>query len=182
MANVTKLSRSFKQALIGAVPSIPVVWTLTAGISPIETIVDGMTFYEFSNLDSQEMNTEVTIPTNYLGATPINLVSGTFFTTPVVGNVLFKAYVSLIRPSSTVEGAYPNDYTSTNVQIPVSIVSNQFTEIPSIDIATALGVVGISVQANDRLRVKVYRDIAGEAPSVAGNVYLLKQSFVVKFS
>lgn len=182
MPNVTKLSRSFKITPSGSIPSIPTAWELTSAIAPLEVNVGGMIFYEFSNLDSQEMHTEITIPTNYTGGTPINLISGIFFTAPVVGNVLFRAYVSLIRPSSSVEGVYPNNYTSTNVQIPVSIVSNQFTEIPSIDIASALGVVGIAVQANDRLRVKFYRDIANEAPNAAGNVYLLKQSFVVKFS
>jgi len=180
--NVTKLSRSFKQSLSGIIANIPTVWDITSGITPIETIVNGMIFYEFSELDPQEIHTEVTIPSNYLGGTPINLVNGVFYTAPVVGNVLFKAYVSLIRPSTTVEGTYPNNYTSTNIQIPVSAVSNQFTEIPSIDIASALGVVGVSVQANDRLRINLYRDIAAEAPSALGSAFLLKKSFVVKFS
>lgn len=180
--NVTKLSRSFKQSLTGVIAPIPVIWDVTTGVTPVESIVDGMIFYEFSNLNSQELFTEVSIPSNFLGGTPINLSSGMFFTAPVVGNALFKADVSLIRPSVTIEGTYPNNYTSTNVQIPVSIVSNQFTEIASIDITNALGVVGVSVQANDRLRIRLYRDIAGETPSVADNVYLLKKSFVVKFS
>ena len=183
MPNVTKLSRRpTSSSPVLPVPSIPTVWDLTDAVAPLETIINGMVFYEFSDLDSQQMHTEITIPSNYIASSAISLESGMFYTAPVAGNVLFKAQVSLIRPSSTVEGTYPNNYLSTNVQIPVSIVSNQFTEIPSIDLSSVLGVIGIAVLPNDRLKVTFYRDIANESPSCAGSVFLLQKSFVVKFS
>jgi hypothetical protein len=181
--NVTKLSRSNKaQPPLASSSPIPTVWDLSSGVAPVEAVINGMVFYEFSHLDSQEMHTEVTIPSNYVAGSMVNLISGMFFTSAVVGNVLFRAQVSLIRPSVTVEGTYPDSYVSTNAQIPVSVVANQFTEISSIDITSMFGAVGVAIQANDRLRVTFYRDIASEAPSAVASAFLLKKSFVVKFS
>jgi len=185
MPNVTRISRSLSNApSLSPVPDIGIDWFSTGDISPLEVTIDNMSFYKFSNLDAQEIQCEITLPNNFIGGTPINLLNGLFHTPAIVGNVLFRADVTLIRPSSTVEGVYPNTYTSTNVVIPVNPIANSFANIDSINLTSA-GLIVIPAQARDRLRVKLYRDITGEINSsnpCMDDVYLLKKSFVAKIS
>jgi hypothetical protein len=186
MPNVTRISRSFQNVpapTIGA-SDIAIEWFSTGDLSPEEVIIDNMSFYKFSNLDAQELQCEITLPNNYVNGSAINLINGMFFTEEVLGNVLFSADVALIRPSVSVEGVYPDTYSSTNSVIGVDPVSKKFTNINSIDLSLA-GVINIPAQAQDRLRVKLYRNIPQEISSAnpcLGDVYLLKKSFVAKVS
>lgn len=183
MPNVTKLSRSMKAAITNLVTDIPIEWKITAGISPIESIVNGIPFFQFSSLDTQEIYTEVTLPNNYVGGTLVSLLNGIFYTSEVAGNVLFKTEATLIRPSLTVQGIYPSNEISVNAQIPVSAVSKEFTSIDAITLTDGSGAIGgVTLQAKDRIRIRLYRDIGSEAPPCNGDVFLMQASFNVKAS
>lgn len=179
----SRLSRSFtgvaKTISLNVISDIDVDWKLTGEKSPVELIVDGMNFLEFSNEDNQTIQTEIRIPNNYVSGKPIRLVNGSFYTNQVAGKVLFKVEVTLIRPSETVQGDYVNVFES-QVEIPVNAISKKFIQINEMMLSSISGQVGITVSAKDILRVKFYRDSLNESDPCNGPVYLMKESFIAK--
>lgn len=180
----SRLSRSFRQQAqqisLNIVPDIDIDWKLTGEKSPVETIQDSIEYLEFSNEDSQEIITEVKIPSNYLTGKPIRLVNGAFYTNETMGTILFKCRVSVIRPNVTVNGSFEAEVESDNEYI-VDGTQGKISEIAEIPLTNNVGQVdGFLVRAKDILRITFYRD--PENDNCAGPVYLMKESFIVKAS
>jgi hypothetical protein len=182
----SRLSRSFKQAVntisLNIVSDIDVDWMLTGDKSPVEQIFDQMSFLEFSHEDSQEIISEVRVPSNYLTGKPIRLVNGSFFTNETMGTIMFKCHVSVIRPNITAQGSFEAEVESDNEFI-VNGSQGTHTQIDEIPLTDAFGMIdGFQVRAKDILRIRFYRDPEAESVSSLGSAYLMKESFIVKAS
>lgn len=152
-------------------------------LAPIDESQDGIFLKSFSNLDAQEMYLTVNVPSDYLPGTQIKLRSGSFFSSVVSGNVLFRSLTSLLKPSVTVMGVYPDQYTSTNIQVAVNAIANTLTNIGDIDLTSSIGTINsVAVAAGDKLIVKLVRAVSVETSGVAGSAKLLINNLEIKFT
>lgn len=156
-------------------------WAKSGTTSPETYLIDGMELESFYDTETMEIYTTITIPTSYRAGKQIKLVAGAFFCSSAAGNVFFKTQTALLRDSSTVLGTYSNIHTSTNSQVTLT-VSNQLKAIGDLQLTDASGQInGVAVAAGDKLRVRLYRDIASETSS-ATTAHLMINNFETKFT
>lgn len=161
--------------------SLSLNWSKSGNISPLQSFVDGMSVEDFSNEESQEVYAVFKVPDSFLGGSQISLKGLSFFTPLTAGNVLFKAQTTLIKSGSTVIGTYTNQRTTTNTQVAVAGVSNRVTNVGDLDITDGTGQInGVGVASGDTVRVRLYRDVAGEISGLADVARLLLESCEVK--
>jgi hypothetical protein len=159
------------------------IWEKLGGISPEDESQDGIKLESFSNLDTQEMFLTVNVPSDFVPGTPVKLTNGAFFTSVTSGNVRFRTQTAILRADTTVLGTYSNIHTSVNAQTIVSAVANRMTVTGDIDLTDEDGLInGVSVQAGDKLRIRLYRDIASETSGAAGKAKLMINNLEIKFS
>jgi hypothetical protein len=182
----SRLSRSFnviaKKISLNIVPDIDIDWQLTGDKSPVEFIVNEMAFMEFSHEDSQEIITEVRIPSNYLNGKPIKLMNGSFFSNEIEGKVLFKCQTSIIRPETTIQGSFESEV-EVGTEYEINPVQGRYTQIDEILLSDAEGKInGVAVKAKDILRIRFYREPENESVICDGSVFLMKESFTLRAS
>lgn len=157
--------------------SFSLSWNKSGTLSPVQSFVDGMSIEDFSNEETQEMYATFKVPNSFLGGSQILLRGLSFFTSLTAGNVLFKAQSTLIKSGSTVIGTYPNQRTTTNAQLAVAGVSNQVKDVGDLDLTDLTGQInGVAVAGGDTIRIRLYRDVAGETSGLADVARLLLES------
>jgi hypothetical protein len=156
-------------------------WVKSGTTSPETYLVDGFELESFYDTETMEIYTSITVPSSYQAGVQIKMVSGAFFCSSAAGNVFFKTQTALLRDASTVLGTYSNIHTSTNSQVTLS-VSNQLKAIGDLQLTDASGQInGVAVAAGDKLRIRLYRDVASETSS-ATTAHLMIDNFEVKFT
>lgn len=152
-------------------------WNKSGIISPIQSFVDGMSIEDFSNEESQEVYATFKVPNSFLGGSQVLLRGLSFFSSLTAGNVLFKAQATLIKAGSTVIGTYANQRTTTNTQVAVAGVANQVKYVGDLDLTDLTGNInGVAVAGGDTIRIRLYRDVAGETSGLADVARLLLES------
>lgn len=149
---------------------------------PVSEFIDGFKLESFDNISSQEIFAVLSVPSSYRAGKPIKLKGGKFFCASTSGNVFFKSEAALIN-ASTVLGSYPNTQASSNSQIAVPAVSNQLASIGDLDITDSIGKINaISVMPGDKIRIKIYRDTAGETSGASEDAKIMLDAFEPTFS
>jgi hypothetical protein len=176
-----KKSSGVESVLGSGAGASSLIWEKNGLLSPSSETIDGFRLEAFSNLDTQEVYALLTVPEGYEAGTQLKLLYGSFFTTVTSGNILFRAQTALIRDAVTVLGTYSNIHTSTNAEVSAAAVSNTLKAIGEIDITNASGQInGVAIAAGDKLRVRLYRDIASETSSAASDARLLINNFQLR--
>lgn len=159
-----------------------VAWEKLGDLSPRDNSQDGIKLEGFGSIDSQEIFVTLNVPATYSAGNPITMTGGAFFAVATSGQVFFKAQTALIRAASTVLGTYSNIHTSTNSAVVVDAVSNRLNLTGTIQLSDATGQInGVAVAAGDKLRVRLFRDLASESPSASGFANLMINNFSVSF-
>ena len=161
----------------------PILWTPDAALlAPLIKFDDGFELHYYDKIDIQQIFADIKVPSNYLAGNPITLTEGNVVCESAANNILMKCETTLLRPSTSVFGAYPNKHTSTNAEI-ILALAYQFEPLGAIDLSDATGKInGINVAANDILRIRIYRDFANETISAIKPARILTNGFVPKFN
>lgn len=161
----------------------PILWTPDGVLlAPLINYEDGLQFLYYDNIDIQQMFANIVVPSDYVAGTLITLKKGIVVSQAAAGNILMRCQTTLIREGTTILGVYPNQHTSTNAEISLS-VAFEFGYIGDIDLTSAIGQINaVAVLPNDILRVRLYRDFATETIPAAQPARVLTNSFVPFFN
>lgn len=159
------------------------VWEKVGDNSPSSLQIDGMILEEFSPSENQEVFSTFVVPSSYRPGKQIKLSSASFFCGASSGNVFFKTACTLLKSGSSVLGAYPNIQNSVNAEIIVSGTANQLTNIGDMALTSTLGLInGVAVAPGDKLRIRLFRDVASETTPAAQTAKILLNAIEVKLS
>jgi hypothetical protein len=157
------------------------LWEKNGVLSPESELVDGFRLESFSQEENEEIYALITVPETYDAGTPIKLINGAFFVATTTGKIRFRCETALIEDGVTVLGTYPNIHTSTNLEVNAPGVSNTLTAAGEIDLTNASGQInGVAVAGGDKLRVRLFRDVATESAPAPAPVKLLINNFQVR--
>lgn len=155
-----------------------IIWDKSAGLAPVTQYINGVKVEKFNQFDSQEIYAVVTVPDFHEAGNPITLKFAKFACDVDAGNVFFKAQSWLLRGDLTNLGSLGTPYDSTNTESTAPAVIDELEDIGDIDITNGAGVLqSQQVQGGDRILVKIYRDVANETVSAAGDAKLVIGSF-----
>jgi hypothetical protein len=158
------------------------IWDKNTNLPPVDVSQDGVKLEGFAHTETQELSLVVNVPETYEQTVPIKLVGGSLCTDVTSGNILIKAETTLIRPNQTVLGLYPNKHTSTNSITVAPAQANLISLIGDIDLTDANGAINsLNVAPGDKLRVRLYRDVANESPSAESVAKVLINNFEIRF-
>ena len=159
-----------------------IVWQKLGDLSPANNSQDGISLEGFSSVDTQEIYVTINVPSSYNSGGQIKLTDGAFFVNATSGNVRFRAQATLLRAGTTILGTYSNIHTSTNASVEAPGVANRMASIGTIDLTNSSGQIsGVSVAAGDKIRVRLYRDIANEGTSASATANLMINNFNLAF-
>lgn len=150
--------------------------------APLDEFIDGLDFKSFDQVSTQEIFATLTVPQSYRPGKQIRLLGASFFANIGAGNVLFRTQATLIKLGNTL-GTYPNIRTSTNAQVTVPATPNQLASVGVLDLTSAIGEINsVAVAPGDRIRIRLYRDNAGESAPAAADARLLIDGLEPTFS
>lgn len=159
------------------------VWEKVGDNSPSSLQIDGMILEEFSPSENQEVFSTFVVPSSYRPGKQIKLSSASFFCGASSGNVFFKTACTLLKSGSSVLGTYPNIQNSANAEIIVPGTANQLTNIGDMALTSTLGLInGVAVAPGDKLRIRLFRDVASETTPAAQTAKILLNAIEVKLS
>lgn len=157
------------------------VWELNGDVSPVETIINGLSVFNFDSSSNQEIYAMVVVPPEFLTGNQILLKYGKFSCASSSGNVLFRADTTLIQPGEN-PGVPTNVHTSVNSELSLS-VANALTNIGDVDLSDGSGQInGVDVEAGDVLIIRLYRNNNLETSSASSDASFIKFSASIDFN
>lgn len=145
----------------------------------IEGQLNGTSYVEYGEDDTQAALIEVVVGDDYASGIPIKLKGGIFASGATTGNVLFIATSYLQRTGTDILGSLTNSHVSTNTAVNVAGSANVLTDVGDIDITDGSGQInGVSVSPGDTILVSLVRSDTDTAASYAR---LLKYSLAPMF-
>ena len=158
-------------------------WEKVGDNSPSSLQVDGMVLEEFNSSETQEVFATFLVPSSYRAGKQIKLSSASFFCSATTGNVFFKTTTTLLKSGSSVLGTYPNTQNSANSQVVVPGTTNQLKDIGDLALTSSIGEINsVAVAPGDKLRIRLYRDVASETSPAASTAKILLTAIEVKLS
>lgn len=158
-------------------------WEKVGDNSPSSLQVDGMILEEFNSSENQEVYATFIVPSSYRPGKQIKLVGASFFCGSTSGRVFFKTACALLEPGTTVLGTYTNIQNSSNSEVIVPGTANQLTNVGDLALTSSSGQInGVAVAPGDKLRIRLFRDVASETSPAALSAKILLNAIEVKLS
>jgi hypothetical protein len=156
-------------------------WELTGDVSPIESMLSGISVLNFDDESIQEIYALVIVPADYLPGNQILLKDARFSCASATGNVLFRTDTTLIQ-----DGENPNIptnvHTASNTEKTLT-VANALTSVGDIDLTDGTGLINsVAVGPGDVLSIRFYRANTLETSSAASDASFLKFSASIDFN
>lgn len=156
------------------------LWELNEDFSPIESVLNGMSLFDFDKESNMAISALVIVPENYKPGDQINLKNAIFFSSGAADNVLFKCETYLYKLGEDATSP-TNAHISTNTEKTLT-TANEFIGVGDMDLCDVNGEINsVAVAPFDILKVKLYRDNDNETASSTEDARLLKFSSSVAF-
>jgi hypothetical protein len=155
-----------------------IVWDESAN-APVKSLAStGFSLYSFEAGYSQELYTEIHVPSTYVAGDPIALKIKAY-SISTSGNFLLTAQATLIRAENDDIASTTNQRTTTNSAIAMSSSNDSEIQKISLDITDSSGQInGVAVAASDTILVRLYRNTDTDT----GAVLLLHKQTEVTFT
>lgn len=146
-----------------------IIWS-EQDLSPIKTILNNITTYDFADGEDQYLYTFLKVPSTYTPGSPINLRS-VFHTPATTGTVLFSTRSTLIRTGTDAVTSTTNQRTSTNTATTVNGTANVATAV-TCDLTDASGQINaVAVSAGDLIVVRMTRNTTTDTAADSAFLY-----------
>jgi hypothetical protein len=154
-----------------------IIWEEPAN-APVKEVENNAAVYKFLAGASQELYTEVHVPSTYTAGNPIALKIKAY-SPDTSGNILLRAQATLIRAEVDDIASTTNQRTTTNAAITMSSSNDSEVQKISLDISSSIGEINsVAISASDTILVRLYRD----TDTATSDVRFLPKQCEVTFS
>lgn len=135
------------------------IWEEPGGSAPIPNFASNkLSVYTYEASASQELYTEIHVPSSYTAGNPITL-SVKVYNADTSGDILMRAQSTLIRAAVDDVGSTTNQRTTTNSAITMTSSIDSEIQTIDLDLTDSSGQINaVAVSAGDTIIVRFYRD------------------------
>jgi len=155
-------------------------WELNKDISPLESIVNGISTLDFDYESGMAISALLVVPSGYREGKHIAIENTSFFSEGTADNVLFKTVTTLFKAGEDVTSDV-NSNSSALTETTLS-TANELLPMGIFELTDSAGKInGNIVESGDILKIELYRDIDNETSSSLEDARMLKYSSTLNF-
>lgn len=161
--------------------TITLEWMEGANAPVIQMEYDALSAL-YTSAGSENLYTVIKVPSGYSPGDPLSII-GSVYSPDSSGNILMRMQSTLIRSATDAFSSATNQRTTTNTQLTLSAGTVDEPQPITFDITSASGQInGVAVSAGDQIKIRLYRDTAGETSSATSDARMQIYASEVTFS